>query len=147
MPTAHINLLQGHSRQELREVIVGVSDVMASVLGAPKDRLEVWITEHDPELFGVNGAPAVDGMASAPPRDVEVPLVLMTLMEGRPVDQHHALIARITAVIEDVLGTPSGRTRIGITTVGPDSWGIGGQPASVVRANEIAARAAADSLG
>jgi hypothetical protein len=38
-------------------------------------------------------------------------------------------------------------TLIGITTVSPDGWGFGGQPASVVRANEIAARAAAESPG
>ena len=147
MPAAHINLLQGHSRQELHAVIVGVSDVMASVLGAPKERLEVWVTEHDPELFGVDGAPAVDALARAPLRDVEIPLVLMTLLSGRPVEQHHALIAGITEVIERALGTPPGRTRIGITTVSPDSWGIGGRPASVVRAGEIAARAAAESSG
>jgi 4-oxalocrotonate tautomerase family enzyme len=145
MPAAHINLLQGHSRQELRDVIVGVSDVMASVLGAPKDRLEVWVTEHDPELFGVNGAPAIDGLATAPFREVEIPLVLITLLSGRPVEKHHALIGGITEVIERVLGSPAGRTRIGITTVSPDSWGIGGRPASVVRAGEIAARAATDS--
>ena len=147
MPAAHINLLRGHSRQELRAVIVGVSDVMASVLAAPKDRLEVWITEHDPELFGVEGAPAADALASRPHREVEIPLVLMTLLAGRPVEQHHALIAGITDVIEHVLGTPPGRTRVGITTVSPDSWGIGGRPASVARAGEIAARAAAESSG
>ena len=147
MPAAHVNLLQGHSRPELRAVIVGVSDVMASVLGAPKERLEVWITEHDPELFGVNGAPAAEALAHAPLRDVEIPLVLMTLLEGRPVEQHHALIAGITEVIERALGTPAGRTRIGITTVSPDSWGIGGRPASVVRASEIAARAAVEPSG
>jgi len=147
VPAAHINLLQGHTRQELREVIIGVSDVMASVLGAPKDRLEVWITEHDPELFGVDGAPASDALVRRPRREVEIPLVLMTLLAGRPVEQHHALIAGITEVIEHVLGTPPGRTRIGITTVSPDSWGIGGRPASVVRAGEIAARAAVDSSG
>jgi 4-oxalocrotonate tautomerase family enzyme len=147
VPAAHVNLLEGHSRQELREVIVGVSDVMASVLGAPKDRLEVWVTEHDPELFGVNGAPAIDGLVTAPLRDVEIPLVQMTLLEGRPVEQHHALIAGISEVIERVLGTPPGRTRIGITTVRPDSWGIGGRPASVVRAGEIAARAASEPAG
>jgi 4-oxalocrotonate tautomerase family enzyme len=140
MPAAHINLLEGHGRAELRRLIVEVSDVMASVLGAPKERLEVWVTEHDPELFGVNGAPAIDGLAPAPLRDVEIPLVLMTLLSGRPPEQHHALIAGITEVIERVLGTPAGRTRIGITTVSPDSWGIGGRPASVVRAGEIAAR-------
>jgi 4-oxalocrotonate tautomerase len=71
----------------------------------------------------------------------------MTLLSGRPVEQHHALIAGITEVIERALGTPPGRTRIGITTVSPDSWGIGGRPASVVRAGEIAARAAAESSG
>jgi 4-oxalocrotonate tautomerase len=72
-----------------------------------------------------------------------MPFVQMVLLAGRPREQHHALIAEITAVIERVLGTAPGRTRIHIAEADPDSWGIGGRPAATVRAAEIAARAAA----
>ena len=52
MPVANINLLKGHPRESLREIIVGVSEAMSKILEAPKDRLFVWITEHDHDLLG-----------------------------------------------------------------------------------------------
>ena len=74
-----------------------------------------------------------------------MPFVQMALLAGRPKEQHHALIAAITAIIERVLGTAPGRVRIQISEVAPDSWGIGGVPAAVARAEEIKARAAAQN--
>ena len=127
MPVAHINVLTGHPRPVLQQLIAEVSDAFASIIGAPKERLEVWVTEIDPELWG---------------GEVEMPFLEMVLLEGRPKEQHHALIAEITAVIERVLGTAPGRVRIHIAEVSPDSWGIGGVPAAVARAAEIEARAA-----
>ena len=50
MPVAHINVLQGHSKETLKKVIHDVSMAMADILSAPKDRLEVWVTEIDPDL-------------------------------------------------------------------------------------------------
>ena len=44
-----------------------------------------------------------------------------------------------------MLGTEPGRVRIQIAEVAPDSWGIGGVPAAVARAEEIKARAAAQN--
>ena len=41
MPVAHINILQGHSKETLKNVIRDVSQVIVDVLSAPKDRLEV----------------------------------------------------------------------------------------------------------
>lgn len=142
MPAAHVHVLQGHPRERLRRLIGEVSDAMASILGAPKDRLEVWVTEVDPELWGISGEPASDVLQRAPREQVEMPFVQMTLLAGRPVEQHHALIAEITAIVERVLGSAPGRTRVGIAEIAPDRWGIGGRPAAVVRAAEIEARAA-----
>ena len=144
MPAAHINLLAGHAPEQHRQLLAGVSEIMARVLAAPKERLEVWITEIDPALWGVAGEPASDLLQRLPMEQVEMPFVQMILLAGRPVEQHHALIAEITACIERVLGSAPGRTRIHIAEASPDSWGIGGQPAAVVRAEEIAARAATD---
>ena len=58
MPAAHVHVLQGHPRPLLQQVIADISQAMADILGAPKERLEVWITEIDPELWGISGEPA-----------------------------------------------------------------------------------------
>jgi 4-oxalocrotonate tautomerase family enzyme len=143
MPVAHINILQGHPRAVLRAVIAEVSAAMSGILGAPADRLEVWITEVDPELWGVAGVPAAEVLKTTPRAQVEMPFVQMVLMEGRPKEQHHRIIAAITEILHQRLGTEKGRIRVHIAPAQPDSWGIGGTPAAVLRAAEIAARAKA----
>jgi 4-oxalocrotonate tautomerase family enzyme len=145
MPAAHVHVLAGHARPQLRQLIAEISAVMARVLDAPAERLEVWVTEVDPELWGVAGEPAADVLHRLPREQVEMPFVQMVLLAGRPEEQHHALIAEVTAIVERVLGTAPGRTRVHIAEAQPDSWGIGGQPAAVVRAAEIAARAGRES--
>jgi len=140
MPVAHINILQGHDRAVLRAVIAEVSDAMSGILGAPKDRLEVWITEVDPELWGIAGQTAAEVLKTTPRGQVEMPFVQMVLMDGRPMEQHHRIIAAITDILHRQLGTDKGRIRVHIDRAQPDSWGIGGTPASVARAAELAAR-------
>src|SRR5271166_2812069 len=104
MPVAHINLLKGHPRAALRQLIGDVSEAMAEILAAPKDRLEVWITEVDPDLWGISGEPASDVLAREPRASVEMPFVQMVLMEGRPIEQHHRIIAALSEIIAEVLG-------------------------------------------
>ncbi len=145
MPVAHINVLQGHPRAVLRGVIAEVSEAMSEILIAPKDRLEVWITEIDPELWGIAGAPAAEVLKSTPRGQVEMPFVQMVLMEGRPKEQYHRIIAAITEILHRNLGTEKGRIRVHIASAQPDSWGIGGTPASIARAAELAARAKAEA--
>ncbi len=141
MPAAHINVLTGHPRALLQQLIAEISDVFAAVLGAPKERLEVWVTEIDPELWGIAGEPASKVLERSPRGEVEMPFVEMVVLAGRPKEQHHALIADVTAIIERLLGTAPGRVRVHIAEVAPDSWGIGGVPAAIARAAEIEARA------
>jgi 4-oxalocrotonate tautomerase family enzyme len=142
MPLAHLNLLRGHSREQLREVVQQVSSAMARVLDAPADRLEVWITEVDPDLWGVSGVPASELLRTQPMSAVEMPFVQLALLQGRPLAQHHALIGEITEILVRVLGSQRDRIRVHSSDADPDKWGIGGQPASVRRAAEIAARRA-----
>jgi 4-oxalocrotonate tautomerase family enzyme len=143
MPVAHINVLEGHPRATLRRLIGDVSQAMARILQSPTERLEVWITEIDSELWGVSGVPASDALRQYSRADVEMPFVQMVLLEGRSPAQHHALIVEVTEIIARLLGTKQDRIRIHIAEASPDRWGIGGVPASVKRAGEIAARAAA----
>ncbi|MGI9246575.1 MAG: tautomerase family protein [Steroidobacteraceae bacterium] len=142
MPMAHLNLLRGHPRESLKEVVRQVSAAMIRVLDAPADRLEVWITEVDPDLWGVRGVPASEALLSEPMSAIEMPFVQLVLMQGRPLAQLHALMAEITDVLVRVLGCERERIRVHIADADPDKWGIGGQPASVRRAAELAARRA-----
>jgi 4-oxalocrotonate tautomerase family enzyme len=145
MPVAQINVLKGHPRAVLRQIIADVSAAMAEILAAPKDRLLVWITEIDPELWGIAGAPAAEILATTPRAQVEMPFVQMVLMQGRPKQQHHQAITAITDILHRHLGTEKQRIRVHIAPADPDSWGIGGIPASIVRAQEVAARALAST--
>lgn len=63
-----------------------------------------------------------------------MPLVQVTMVRGRTVEQKHALIASVSAAVAESLGTPIERVRVAIYEVGPDEWGIGGRPHSVARA-------------
>lgn len=143
MPVANINLLRGHPREVLRQIIVETADVMARLLGAPKDRLIVWITENDPELWAIGGLPASEVLAEGERRSLEIPFVQMVLMEGRPKEQLHAVMAGITEVIARATGSDIGRIRVHVAAAQPDTWSIGGVPAAVARAAELAARARA----
>jgi len=143
MPVAHINLLEGHSRAELRQVIVEVSEAMSNILQAPKDRLIVWISEHKPHLWGLGGVPADEALANGSLAELELPFVQMALMDGRPREQAHALIETVSEILARVLDCDKQKIRIHIAPADPDRWGIGGVPASALRAAEIAARAEA----
>jgi 4-oxalocrotonate tautomerase len=68
-----------------------------------------------------------------------MPLVQVTLVRGRTVEQKHALIASVSQAVAQSLGTPIERVRVAIYEVGGDEWGIGGQPYSVARAAPAAA--------
>ena len=70
------------------------------------------------------------------------PYFTAIVLQGRPVEQRHRLLSGFTDLIVDVLGVERGRVRGRILQVDPDDWAIGGQPASVARQGEIAARAA-----
>ncbi|RBP13988.1 4-oxalocrotonate tautomerase family enzyme [Roseiarcus fermentans] len=141
MPIAHINLLKGHSRAALRRVIVDVSEAMSTILEAPKDRLFVWITEHDHHLWGLAGAPADEALAHGTLAQLEVPFVQMVLMDGRPKEQFQAMIAAVTESVAAATGCDASKIRVHIARGDPEGWGIGGVPASVLRAAEIADRA------
>lgn len=141
MPVAHINVLKGHSRPQLRKAIVDVSAVLMRVLEAPADRLEVWVTEIDPELWGISGVPAKEVLEGNPMKEVEMPFIQMVIMRGRSKEQHHALIEGVTAAVANALEMGPQKIRLHIAETEPDLWGIGGVPASVRRAAEIQARA------
>ena len=143
MPVCNVVVLKGHAVPTLKRLVVECSETMVRVIDAPKDRLEVWITEVEPALWGLSGVPADEVLSQANRAEVEMPFIRMVLLQGRPVDQHHQLIREMTDTVARVLQMKPDRIRVQIDEVHPDRWGIGGTPASVLRAAEVKARAEA----
>jgi 4-oxalocrotonate tautomerase family enzyme len=142
MPVCNIIVLKGHPQARLKRLVAACSETLARVIEAPVDRLEVWVTEVEPALWGLSGVPADEVLPNAVRAEVEMPFVRMVLLQGRAVEQHHQLIREITDAVAQALEMKPDRIRMQIDEVHPDRWGIGGVPASVRRAAEIAARAA-----
>lgn len=62
-----------------------------------------------------------------------MPLIQVTMVEGRTTEQKHALIRELTEGAVRALRVPQDRVRVAIYEVGADDWGIGGLPYSAVR--------------
>ena len=76
-----------------------------------------------------------------------MPLVRIDIMEGRPPEKIRELHSRVAALVAEILDTPIERVRTYITQFPPEGWGIGGVPADVARADEVAARREASAGG
>lgn len=76
-----------------------------------------------------------------------MPLVRIDIIQGRPPEQIRELHERVAALVAEVLDTPIDRVRTYITQFPAHAWGIGGVPADVSRADEVAARAAEMAAG
>ena len=147
MPIANIHVLAGHPRPVLKQLLREASAALALAINAPLDRLQVWITEVDPALYAVAGEPADEVLQQQARAQTEIPLIRMALMEGRPVETLHRVMADLSAVTARVLGSDPLRVRVQIDHVHPDRWAIGGVPASLLRADELARRAASTTAG
>jgi 4-oxalocrotonate tautomerase family enzyme len=141
MPVAKINLLKGHQRETLRQILVEVSEAMSRILKAPEDRLIISINEVDLDLQIINGRIAREALELHGREAVEIPFVQMVLMEGRPKEQLHQIIQELTAIISKATKVDPQRIRVHINLAQPDTWGIGGVPASILRKAELDARA------
>ena len=62
-----------------------------------------------------------------------MPFIQVTMLEGRTVEQKHALIKALTdATVDAVAATPE-NVRIAIYEVSTDDWGVAGEAVSVIR--------------
>jgi 4-oxalocrotonate tautomerase len=62
-----------------------------------------------------------------------MPLIQVTMVEGRSTEQKHALIRSLSQAMSETLEVPLERIRVAIYEISPDEWGIGGEPFAVVR--------------
>lgn len=141
MPAAQINVLSGHPRSALQAAVTAVAAAMVEVLGAPADRLEVWVNEIPADLWAYDGGLADERIAQLGRNNVEVPFVQCTLLAGRPVELMQRYMLAVTDAVAGALGADRERVRVHLELADPDLWTIGGVPASVRRAGELAAHA------
>lgn len=62
-----------------------------------------------------------------------MPLIQVTMVEGRTTEQKHALIRSLSSAMAETLEVPLERIRVAIYEITADEWGIGGEPFSVAR--------------
>jgi 4-oxalocrotonate tautomerase len=55
-----------------------------------------------------------------------MPIVSVSLLEGRPPEKLEALIADLTATVVGTLGVPADSVRVVLTEVPPSHWGVAG---------------------
>ena len=137
MPIMEIHLAEdAYEDEQLERLTVECSKLYAKVLQSPIERVRVFIHEHRPCAMAVGGVPVSQGGKPAP-------YFQFIVLEGRPLEQKHALLTGFTDLIENILGVQRGLIRGGCWPIPPEDWAIGGMPASVKRAAEVAARAEA----
>ena len=133
MPVLEVHLVEGdHAPAAVARLLEAASRRYAEVLESPLERIRAYATLHPREHWAVG---ATTGGAPAP-------YFTAIVLEGRPVEQRHRLLAELTDLLVDVLGATRSRVRGRIIQVPPDDWAVGGVPASGARRDEIAARAA-----
>ncbi|NMG73406.1 tautomerase family protein [Aromatoleum diolicum] len=137
MPILHFHLVEGqYSAEQHERLLVESSHFFAEVLRCPLDRVRAFIHLYRPDLVAVAGVPVSVEARRAP-------YFSFIVMEGRPVEERHRLLAGFTDIVVDTLRVERELVRGGIVPVQPENWSIGGEPGSVRRQAEVAARAAA----
>ncbi|GAA4913156.1 4-oxalocrotonate tautomerase family enzyme [Actinomycetospora succinea] len=132
MPILELHLVDGdHSPAEHAALLQRLSAVYAAVLESPVERVRAYLTLHAREHWAVGGSTHAD----------PAPYFTAIVLEGRPVEQRHRLLAEVTDLLVEILGVERSRVRGRIIQVPPDDWAIGGVPAAAARRDEIAARA------
>ena len=67
-----------------------------------------------------------------------MPLIQVTMVEGRNTEQKHYLILNLSTSMAETLDVPLERIRVAIYEITADEWGIGGEPFSVARPGGVA---------
>lgn len=67
-----------------------------------------------------------------------MPLVEITMMDGRSADQKRALMAEVTDAVVRSIGAPRETIRVAIREIPAEHWGIGGVSVADLRAQAAA---------
>ena len=140
MPIVNFHLVGLRTSPEQDELLLKeASKLYCEVLRAPIERVRAFITAHPAEQFAVSG----DLVSS---NGLHAPFFDFIVLEGRPIEDRHRLMAGFTDLLVDILGVRRDLVRGCCRRVEPQDWSIGGVPASVLRSDEIAEREKAAAL-
>ncbi|NDK90721.1 4-oxalocrotonate tautomerase [Gordonia desulfuricans] len=135
MPVAHFHLSADTFTAEQESALLRqASKTYARVLNSPIDRVRVFLVHYPPSSIAVAGELVSD-------RGMVAPYFTAIVLAGRPAEQRHELLSELTSLLVEILGIDRTHVRGQIIEVSPENWGIAGEPASGVRATEIAERA------
>ncbi|MFC4948685.1 tautomerase family protein [Pseudonocardia sp. GCM10023141] len=128
MPIAHFHLVRStFTPDQGRRLLVRAAEVYAEVLDSPLERIRTYLAPVEPGAMTVGGTLVADGGEPAP-------YFTAVVLEGRPAAQRAELLRRFTDLLVEILNASRPTVRGRIIEVSPDDWGIGGEPASAVRA-------------
>ena len=133
MPYLRIELAVGLSPDARHDLLQQSAELFAEITASPLDRVRTLLVEVPADAFAVGGVTIAES-------GVQAPFVTIRLLAGRPPEQHEALIARVSALVAEIVDVPVARVRVMIVEVPPALWGIGGVPAATQRRDEIEAR-------
>ena len=137
MPIIHFHLAADtYSEAQETVLLERATALYCEVLKSPIERVRAYIQTYPARHVMVAGRRVIDGAADAP-------YFHFLVLEGRPLNERHALLTGFTELLVDCLGVERSRVRGGCWPIPPEDWAIGGTPASVARAAEVAARTAA----
>ncbi len=134
MPLLTIELMEGHSAEIHRQLIERCTALYANAVGAPIERHRTQIHTFPPSCWGLEGKQGNDRVS---------PLIIIEMLSGRPRELHESLMRDLSELVAEILAIPISSTRALLREFEPTHWAIGGVPASVARASEVAARAKA----
>ncbi len=135
MPILEYHLAEGqYSDAQIDELLLASSELYASVLQSPVERVRVFANMHPKRRVAVGGKLMNDGAGAAP-------YFHCLVLQGRSEESCHALLAGFTDLLVRILGADKASVRGGCWPIAPSMWSIGGVPASQARAAEIRARA------
>lgn len=139
MPILTIHLAEGHySDAQCEKLLVESSQLYADVLKSPIERVRVFIQTHKPSHIAIGGVPSSKSQ-------VKAPYFHFLVLKGRSLEERHQLLRGFTDLIVEILQVDRAFVRGGCWPIPPEDWAIGGQPATVKRADEVDARSKAVS--
>ncbi|WP_424191858.1 tautomerase family protein [Ampullimonas aquatilis] len=137
MPVVNFHLIEGMTSFDQDEkLLVGACRLYAEVLRSPMERVRAFITSHRSEQFAVSGGLVVNN-------NLHAPYFEFIVLDGRPVEERHRLLAGFTDLLVEILGVRRELVRGSCRRIEPQDWAIGGEPASILRKDEVEERAKA----
>lgn len=140
MPVAQIYLVaQAYPPQAIADLLVEASAFYAAALypemeNPPIERVRIFINDVAPEHWATGGKAVSQGGHAAP-------YFSCIAMKGRSADVIQAMMAGFTDLVVRHLGCDKALVRGRLIEIEAAHWFVSGQPASQVRAAEIANRA------